>query len=105
LLVVSYSPITPKERGPLGSVILAEGDWPKWLGEALASEDELLALLKPCLDETLKIWPMDQMVGDVRKKAPQLVMPIYLSNYQRWHGALLSPLPASMIFRRLVWWI
>jgi putative SOS response-associated peptidase YedK len=76
LLVVSYSPITPKERGPLGSVVLAEGDWPKLLGEALASEDELLALLKPCLDETLMIWPANQMVGNVRNNGPQLVMPI-----------------------------
>ena len=29
-------------------VILAESDWPKWLGEEPASEDELLALLKSC---------------------------------------------------------
>ena len=36
-------------------VILAEYDWPKWLGEEPASEQELLALLKPCPDEALKI--------------------------------------------------
>jgi putative SOS response-associated peptidase YedK len=35
-------------------VILAEGDWPKWLGEVPASEHELLALLKPCPDETFE---------------------------------------------------
>jgi putative SOS response-associated peptidase YedK len=29
-------------------VILAEIDWPKWLGEEPASEQELLALLKSC---------------------------------------------------------
>ena len=44
-------------------VILAEIDWPKWLGEELASEQDLLALLKPCPDEALKIWPVDKMVG------------------------------------------
>jgi putative SOS response-associated peptidase YedK len=31
-------------------VILAEIDWPKWLGEEPASEQELLALLKSCPD-------------------------------------------------------
>ena len=29
-------------------VILAEADWPKWLGETPATEDELLAMLRPC---------------------------------------------------------
>jgi putative SOS response-associated peptidase YedK len=28
-------------------VILDEADWPKWLGEAPAREDELMALLRP----------------------------------------------------------
>src|SRR5215472_13931966 len=41
-------------------VILAENDWPKWLGEELASEQELLALLKPCPDEVLRVWPVDR---------------------------------------------
>jgi putative SOS response-associated peptidase YedK len=37
-------------------VIFGERDWPKWLGEELASEEEeLLALLRPCPDEWLKI--------------------------------------------------
>jgi hypothetical protein len=31
-----------------------DADWPKWLGEEPATEDELLALLKPCADEALK---------------------------------------------------
>jgi putative SOS response-associated peptidase YedK len=48
-------------------VILAENDWPKWLGEEPASEQALLALVKPCPDEALKIWPVDKMVGNVRK--------------------------------------
>ena len=30
------------------TVILEENDWPKWLGEEAANEQELLALLKPC---------------------------------------------------------
>jgi len=57
-------------------VILAEQDWPKWLGEEAATEQELLALLKPCPDEALKIWPVDNMVGNVRNKGPQLIRPL-----------------------------
>ena len=57
-------------------VILAERDWPKWLGEKPATEQELLALLKPCPDEALKIWPVDNMVGNVRNKGPQLIRPL-----------------------------
>jgi putative SOS response-associated peptidase YedK len=45
-------------------------------GEVPASEDELLALLKPCPDEALKIWPVDRMVGNVRNKGPQVLLPI-----------------------------
>jgi len=60
-------------------VILAEIDWPKWLGEEPASEQELLVLLKPCPDEALNIWPVDKMVGNVRNNGPQLVLRV-LSN-------------------------
>ena len=60
-------------------VILAEFDWPKWLGEKLASEQELLRLLKPCPDEALKIWRVDKMMGNVRNNRPQLILPV-LSN-------------------------
>jgi putative SOS response-associated peptidase YedK len=59
-------------------VILAESDWPKWLGEEPATEDELIAMLKPCPDEALKIWPVDKAVGNVKNKGPQFVMPIQL---------------------------
>jgi putative SOS response-associated peptidase YedK len=53
-------------------VILAEIDWPKWLGEEPASEQDLLALLKPCPDEA----PVDKMVGNVRNNGPQLILPV-----------------------------
>jgi hypothetical protein len=49
-------------------VILDDADWPKWLGEEAATEAELLALLKPCPDEALIIWPVDKAVGNVRNK-------------------------------------
>ena len=56
-------------------VILAEKDWPQWLGEVPASEEELLALLKPCPDDALIIWPVGKMVGNVNNKGPELAMP------------------------------
>jgi putative SOS response-associated peptidase YedK len=46
------------------------------LGEEPASEQDLLALLKPYPDEALKIWPVDKMVGNVRNNGPQLVLPV-----------------------------
>jgi putative SOS response-associated peptidase YedK len=55
---------------------LDQADWPKWLGEEPATEEELLAMLKPCPDEALKIWAVDKMVGNVRNKGPQLAMPL-----------------------------
>jgi putative SOS response-associated peptidase YedK len=57
-------------------VILAQGDWPKWLGEEPAAEDDLLAMLKPCPDEALKIWSVDKKVGNVRNKGAELALPI-----------------------------
>jgi putative SOS response-associated peptidase YedK len=57
-------------------VILGEADWPKWLGEQPATDEELLAFLKPCPDEWLKIWRVDKKVGNVRNKGAELVLPI-----------------------------
>jgi putative SOS response-associated peptidase YedK len=57
-------------------VILAETDWPKWLGEELATEDELVALLKPCPGEALEIWLVDKAVGNVKNTGPQLIKPL-----------------------------
>ena len=57
-------------------VILAEKDWPKWLGEKPTSEQDLLALLQPCRDEDLKIWPVDKMVGNVKNNGSQLILPV-----------------------------
>jgi putative SOS response-associated peptidase YedK len=57
-------------------VILGEADWPKWLGEEPATEQELLMLLKPCPDNRLKIWAVDKKVGNVRNKGAELVLPL-----------------------------
>jgi putative SOS response-associated peptidase YedK len=57
-------------------VILDDAAWPEWLGEKAATEAELLAMLKPCPDEALKIWPVDKAVGNVRNKGRQLITPL-----------------------------
>jgi putative SOS response-associated peptidase YedK len=57
-------------------VILGEGDWPLWLGEEEASNEQLLEMLRPCPDEWLKVWPVDNKVGNVRNKGAELVLPI-----------------------------
>jgi putative SOS response-associated peptidase YedK len=59
-------------------VILAASDWPKLLGEEPATEDELTAMLKPCPDEALKIWPVNKMVGNVKNKGRELIEPLAL---------------------------
>jgi putative SOS response-associated peptidase YedK len=57
-------------------VILHEADWSKWLGEEAATGQELLALLRPCPDERLKIWRVDNKVGNVRNTGPELILPL-----------------------------
>jgi len=57
-------------------VILDEADWPKWLGEEPATEQQLLALLQPCPDERLKIWRVDNKVGNVGNTGPELILPL-----------------------------
>jgi putative SOS response-associated peptidase YedK len=56
--------------------ILAEEDWPKWLGETQASEAELLALLKPYPAEKMALWPVDRRVNNWRNDGPDLIRPV-----------------------------
>jgi len=57
-------------------VILAPDDWGRWLGDEPASPDELKALLVPCPDEALKLWPVNrQKVGNVRNKERECAEP------------------------------
>jgi putative SOS response-associated peptidase YedK len=82
--VLSCTVLTCEPNGLIGElhdrmpVILDETDWAKWLGELPGDEDELLALLKPCRDEVLKIWPVNRIVGNVKHKGPELAVPIEL---------------------------
>jgi hypothetical protein len=64
----------PFDQTPTGGgFILDEKDWSKWLGEEPATEQELFALLRPCPDEWLKIWPIDNKVGNVRNTGRELM--------------------------------
>jgi putative SOS response-associated peptidase YedK len=38
----------------------------------------LLALLRPCPEEWLKIWPVDRWVGNVKNTGADLALPINL---------------------------
>jgi putative SOS response-associated peptidase YedK len=61
-------------------VILAEEDWAKWLGEVPATSDELKALLVPCKDDALTMWPVNrQKIGNVRNKDREVATPEALS--------------------------
>ena len=57
-------------------VILDKADWPKWLGEEPATDEELLAMLRPSPDQVLKVWPVDKKVGNVRNKGAELALPV-----------------------------
>lgn len=57
-------------------VVLAESDWPAWLGEVPAAEAELLDLLRPFPADKMKLWPVDKRVGDVRNDDPRLAMEV-----------------------------
>jgi putative SOS response-associated peptidase YedK len=66
----------PHDRMP---VILAEEDWPKWLGEMEASEAEIRALLKPYPAAQMTLWPVGRNVGNVRNDGPDLIKPLEIS--------------------------
>ena len=59
-------------------VIFIEHQWPKWLGEEPITLYEAAAMLKPCADDLLKIWPVDKKVGNVRNSGPELAEPVLL---------------------------
>jgi putative SOS response-associated peptidase YedK len=57
-------------------VILAEQNWPPWLGEQTATDDELKTMLKPAPADQLKMWPVDRRIGNVKNEGSDLVVPI-----------------------------
>jgi putative SOS response-associated peptidase YedK len=56
-------------------VILPKTAWPLWLGEAEASPDELLALLRPYPEELMRAYAIGKAVGNVKNDEPGLLAP------------------------------
>jgi len=60
--------------------MLDQSDWPKWLGEVPATNDELKALLVPFKDDALTMWPVNrQRLGNVRNKDSEVALPEVVS--------------------------
>jgi putative SOS response-associated peptidase YedK len=60
-------------------VILAERDWPAWLGEVSTTPAEAKTLLRPYPASEMELWPVDKRVGKVGNDGPELAQPISLA--------------------------
>lgn len=56
-------------------VLLAPENWASWLGETMASDSEIKAMLKPYPGAGMAFWPVDRRVGNVRNDSPDLFAP------------------------------
>ena len=56
-------------------VLLPRAAWAPWLGEAEATEEELLGLLRPLDDALLRFWPVHPRVGKVSENDAGLLEP------------------------------
>jgi putative SOS response-associated peptidase YedK len=54
-------------------VILGRENWPAWLGEVEASQDELLWMLRPFPSYLMRAYRVDRRVGNVRNNDPSLL--------------------------------
>jgi putative SOS response-associated peptidase YedK len=59
-------------------VVLKPDAWPAWLGEELADEAQLKALLAPYPADDMICWPVSARVGNVKNNDPTLIEPITL---------------------------
>jgi putative SOS response-associated peptidase YedK len=55
---------------PRMPVIIEKADWPVWLGEP---KGDVAALMRPALNDVLRVWPVDKRVGNVRNDGPELL--------------------------------
>ena len=56
-------------------VILAPGDWWAWLNGATAA-DQVQALVRPCPEAALAVYPVGRAVGNVRNEGAGLIQPL-----------------------------
>lgn len=54
-------------------VVLADGQWERWIDPATADRSELRAMLEPSDDVRLDIYPVPRLVNDVRRNGPELI--------------------------------
>lgn len=52
--------------------LLAPDCWATWLGETVASGDDLKSMLKPYPHNGMTFWPVTRQVGNVRNDSPDL---------------------------------
>jgi putative SOS response-associated peptidase YedK len=78
----TFSTITTDANNMLSSiqdrmpVIIEPENWPLWLGEV---DGDPAVLMRPAAEETLRFWPIDKKVGNVRNDGPELVEPCTLA--------------------------
>jgi putative SOS response-associated peptidase YedK len=53
-------------------VVLGEPDWPPWLGE---TNGDPKLLLRPCPDDSLRIWPVSVAINSANSKGADLLEP------------------------------
>jgi putative SOS response-associated peptidase YedK len=81
-IITSCTIITTEANSLLASVhdrmpvILSEEDWPAWIGETLATEPELKALLRPYPSQGMKLWPIGPRVGNVKNNDASLILQV-----------------------------
>jgi len=64
-------------------VILPPEAWARWLGEAPAAPEALLALLEPYSVERMRVYPVDTRVNSVKNDDPALIEPIMAEDGMR----------------------
>jgi putative SOS response-associated peptidase YedK len=56
-------------------VLIAQHDWADWLGETMAQDADLKAMLKPYPSAGMAFWPVQRRVGNTRNNSPDLFAP------------------------------
>jgi putative SOS response-associated peptidase YedK len=55
-------------------VILGRENWPIWLREVEARQDELLGMLRPFPSHLMRAYRVNRLVGDVRKLLDEIAV-------------------------------
>jgi putative SOS response-associated peptidase YedK len=78
-VVRTFTIVTTRPNEQLGwlhdrmPVVLADGDWERWLDPALPDLAELRGLFEPTDEVELTVWPVAHLVNNVRNDGPELI--------------------------------